>query len=286
MFSATKSIRKIGVYDRMDQGTSFENLPLARCIPELCTEGSRFQNENKNRYSNVLPVDTTRVKISTGSDPTSDDYINANYVDLGGKTNPKLIACQAPIKDGRRNTESDFWLMVYQQRAPLILMVTPLIEGSSIKSSSYWPFPDETRRFGSRAEDQLFVKCLSVIKEESWEISRLLVGRTPEDPTPLEVIHIYYYGWYDFGTPKISDMRRILDTTLEIWCEISPTFEVPIVCHCSAGLGRTGTIAAILRHLFSGETALEAVKNIRKFRHGLVQNSSQYQFILDFVGEK
>ena len=267
-----------------DSIRAFENLDLARCVPELCIEGARFQNEDKNKYGNVLPVDETRVKISSDSGTSTSDYINANFIDLGGKTNPKLIACQAPIKDGRRNTESDFWLMIFQQRSPLILMVTSLVEGKTIKSSSYWPFPGETRKF---CEGRILVECTNVVKGDTpWEISKLVISDAARAAPPLEVVHIYYYGWLDFEAPKIEDIRSLLDITLKIWSEASSTFDVPIVCHCSAGLGRTGTIAAILRHLFSGDTTLEAIKNIRKCRHGLVQNSSQFKFILEFVGEK
>ncbi|KAI1903977.1 hypothetical protein AGOR_G00000950 [Albula goreensis] len=38
-----------------------------------------FENKGKNRYSNVLPYDSSRVKLSTQGSP-HDDYINANYI--------------------------------------------------------------------------------------------------------------------------------------------------------------------------------------------------------------
>ncbi len=44
------------------------------------SEALKHTNRPKNRYSNVLPLDRTRVVLLLGDQPGS-DYINANYVD-------------------------------------------------------------------------------------------------------------------------------------------------------------------------------------------------------------
>ena len=43
-------------------------------------EALKHVNRAKNRYSNVLPLDRTRVVLAGGEEPGA-DYINANYVD-------------------------------------------------------------------------------------------------------------------------------------------------------------------------------------------------------------
>jgi protein tyrosine phosphatase len=43
-------------------------------------EALKHVNRAKNRYSNVLPLDRTRVVLNSTDEPGS-DYINANYVD-------------------------------------------------------------------------------------------------------------------------------------------------------------------------------------------------------------
>lgn len=258
----------------------FYNIHFENSDPELCTEGLLSQNEGKNKYRNVLPVDETRVKISS---PTG-DYINANFVNLGGTK--RMIACQAPMKDKRGDTEDDFWLMVHQYKTPLILMMTPLIEGTamktSIKSSSYWPHLNEERSFG-----KLKVKSTGVIKDARWETSILNItsSNDPPETQPLEVVHVYYYGWSDFGVPEKEEIRNLLDITLSVW----KNRDLPIVCHCSAGLGRTGTMAAILRGILAKEekeNAVDIVTQIRKCRHGLVQTREQFRFIIDMLNDQ
>jgi protein tyrosine phosphatase len=58
-----------------------------------------------------------------------------------------------------------------------------------------------------------------------------------------------------------------------------------MICHCSAGIGRTGVIASILRYLNTKgtESVLDIVKEIRKDRNGMVQTYDQFKFIHDFV---
>jgi len=64
----------------------------------------------------------------------------------------------------------------------------------------------------------------------------------------------------------------------------------PIVVHCSAGIGRTGTFVAIHMCLqrFKIERnydVKETVTNLRKQRIGMVQSLEQYTFIHEVVSE-
>ena len=40
-----------------------------------------FKYKKKNRYSDILPMESTRVKLSAESESDYDAYINANFVD-------------------------------------------------------------------------------------------------------------------------------------------------------------------------------------------------------------
>jgi hypothetical protein len=59
------------------------------------SEALKHTNRPKNRYSNVLPLDRTRVVLVCGEQPGS-DYINANYVD--GICEQQYIATQGNVQ--------------------------------------------------------------------------------------------------------------------------------------------------------------------------------------------
>lgn len=69
----------------------------------------------KNRHQDVMPYDVNRVVLQSGKD----DYVNASYVEDLSPYCPRLIATQAPLT----GTAADFWLMVYEQKVSLIVML-------------------------------------------------------------------------------------------------------------------------------------------------------------------
>eukprot|EP00005_Dracoamoeba_jomungandri_P000529 CAMPEP_0174253518 /NCGR_PEP_ID=MMETSP0439-20130205/2873_1 /TAXON_ID=0 /ORGANISM="Stereomyxa ramosa, Strain Chinc5" /LENGTH=586 /DNA_ID=CAMNT_0015334575 /DNA_START=302 /DNA_END=2062 /DNA_ORIENTATION=- len=90
-----------------------------------------YYNIEKNRYNNALPNKATRVKLSGAS---TEDYINANYI--GGETGEIMyIASQAPL----RKTFADFWRMVWETNAYVVVMLTKLTERYKVKAEEYWP---------------------------------------------------------------------------------------------------------------------------------------------------
>src|SRR5690606_6572630 len=94
-------------------------------------------NIHKNRYGHFLPLDATRVVLG---DPVKDQgYINANFIDGEVEGSKKsYIACQAPLK----NTLEDFWQMIWEQQCGVIVMLTSLQEGATIKAEPYWPLTE------------------------------------------------------------------------------------------------------------------------------------------------
>lgn len=69
----------------------------------------------KNRHQDIMPYDVNRVVLQSGKD----DYINASYVEELSPYCPRLIATQAPLT----GTAADFWLMVYEQKVSLVVML-------------------------------------------------------------------------------------------------------------------------------------------------------------------
>lgn len=81
----------------------------------------------KNRHQDVMPYDVTRVVLQSGKD----DYINASYVEDLSPYCPRLIATQAPLT----GTAADFWLMVYEQKVSLVVMLVSEQELEKVQSS-------------------------------------------------------------------------------------------------------------------------------------------------------
>lgn len=92
----------------------------------------------KNRYTDVLCYDHTRVLLAQSDKDPMSDYIHANFVD-GYKQKNAFISTQGPLP----HTCADFWRMIWEQQVLVIVMTTKVFECGKIKCEQYWP-SDET----------------------------------------------------------------------------------------------------------------------------------------------
>ncbi|KAL3845597.1 hypothetical protein ACJIZ3_003000 [Penstemon smallii] len=245
-----------------------------------CTVAIDSVNRSKNRYTDVIPFDDNRVILKQCKDyrPSARGYINASFVKTCESV-AQFIATQGPLP----HTFEDFWEMIIQYRCPVIVMLTRLIDNNhTVKCGDYFQAEDGPREFGSicivtkwmqTTDTSLILRCLEVKNKES------------EEP-PLSVLHIQYPEWPDFGVPKdTTAVREIFKRTSDV-----PPSLGPIVVHCSAGIGRTGTYCAIhntiQRVLIGDMTALDLLNTIITFRSqriGMVQTLEQYLFCYDAI---
>eukprot|EP00794_Sanderia_malayensis_P012834 gene12834-14154_t len=226
------------------------------------------ENRGKNRYTNVLAYDKTRVKLSYYDDEVGSDYINANYIH-GYKHPRAYIAAQGPLP----GTTDDFWRMIWEQNAHTIVMVTQCMERSRVKCHEYWPGTQATA-FG-----EITVSLLSEFSYPDWiEREFLLEG---EGEGSRKVKHLQYSAWPDHGVPRTT--TNILDFLQAIRANVKPTHG-PMVIHCSAGVGRTGTLIAIdtLINRLQEENVIDVYLTVclmRMQRCSMVQTEDQYIFI-------
>lgn len=100
-----------------------------------CTAADLPVNRPKNRFTNILPYDHSRVKLLPTDDEEGSDYINANYIP--GYNSPReFIVTQGPL----HSTRDDFWRMVWEQNCRAIVMLTRCVEKGREKCDHYWPF--------------------------------------------------------------------------------------------------------------------------------------------------
>uniref|UniRef100_A0A8C6ID95 protein-tyrosine-phosphatase n=1 Tax=Mus spicilegus TaxID=10103 RepID=A0A8C6ID95_MUSSI len=229
-------------------------------------------NQNKNRYVDILPYDYNRVELSEINGDAGSTYINASYID-GFKEPRKYIAAQGP----RDETVDDFWRMIWEQKATVIVMVTRCEEGNRNKCAEYWPSMEE----GTRAFKDIVVTINDHKRCPDYIIQKLNIAHKKEKATGREVTHIQFTSWPDHGVPEDPHLLLKLRRRVNAF---SNFFSGPIVVHCSAGVGRTGTyigIDAMLEGL-EAEGKVDVygyVVKLRRQRCLMVQVEAQYILI-------
>eukprot|EP00762_Andalucia_godoyi_P003365 ANDGO_06617.mRNA.1 Tyrosine-protein phosphatase Lar-like len=334
---------------------------------------SREENKMKNRYSNILPFEKTRVKLMPIDDQPGSDYINASFIDgatLGIPYN--YIATQAPTDF----TVQDFWRMIWEQQSSTIVMLTSFREGAKEQCSAYFPteqntalhlgfFDVETLHvYNVEGIEGLTVRDLKLTVKiaeyqaaaHSWSQSqqqlhhpqlphqqsassphhhlRMQTQHEGMLPPPVRIIrHIMYTAWQDFGVPTdtlgIRTLLKMLALDPSPSSNPSSVFQDanhsspphagmnsnnnsnsnsnssnhngglqhrvagPLVVHCSAGVGRSGTFIAIHAvyaqfrlHRAGPERVMpfrfdvfNTLRYMRQCRIGMIQRSEQYEFV-------
>ncbi|KAG1688652.1 Tyrosine-protein phosphatase 69D [Nymphon striatum] len=207
----------------------------------------------------IKPVDQTRVKLATVDGIVGSDYINANYVQ-GYRGRKRFICAQGPLD----KTVDDFWRMIWQHKVYIIIMLTGFEEHGKMKCSRYW---------NEEGENQYGNVCVSVsqyVKFSEYAVRKLAVqskmGGIIEGKR--EILHFHFLMWKDFLAPdQPSWLLRFIKRVNENHCPDRG----PILVHCSAGVGRTGTFVAIdsLLQMMEEEGKLDVfscVANLRKDR--------------------
>jgi len=241
------------------------------------------ENLTKNRYTDVLCYDHTRVILTRDDNDVESDYINANYVD-GYKQRNAFISSQGPLP----RTFSDFWQMVWEQRVLLVVMTTRTVERHRTKCGQYWPELEGT----SITCGIYQIHSESIENYEDFIITCLTLRNLKSDEVRC-VSHFQFTSWPDYGTPESAlSMLQFLQCVREKQAEMLVTLGdswgghclgPPIVVHCSAGIGRTGTFCtldiAIRKFEDIGKVDVRStVDCIRAQRAFSIQMPDQYVF--------
>lgn len=237
---------------------TFKKIPRKKPLLEDCETAEAHRD--KNRYVDALPNDKYRLKINK----KCGDYVNISRVKIGpGRW---TLCGQGPTA----TTVYDFWRAVIESGTEIVVMLTRIREGEREKCFPYLPSDTATFECQDCMMDFPIKVCLeSQGKSEDGAFCtssvRLRMGFVEKT-----VIHIQYLRWDDFNVPNPEELRVLIS--------VIDRYNLPLV-HCSAGLGRTGTLIAILRRKLTGEEADEAIDKIRKYRSGLVTTLSQYRIV-------
>ena len=109
------------------------------------------------------------------------------------------------------------------------------------------------------------VKSIVTIREEALEF-----------PLPSEMKYLHVHS-NDMGVPEFDDLVYSVD-----FIHRRITNNEPVMVHCLAGLGRTGTILACYLIKYEDMEADDAIEKVRRERHGSIQSFSQEEIIFRF----
>ncbi|XP_058554099.1 receptor-type tyrosine-protein phosphatase epsilon isoform X2 [Neofelis nebulosa] len=248
----------------------FNSLPSGH-IQGTFELANKEENREKNRYPNILPNDHSRVILSQVDGAPCSDYINASYID-GYKEKNKFIAAQGP----KQETVNDFWRMIWEQKSATIVMLTNLKERKEEKCYQYWP--DQ----GCWTYGNIRVCVEDCVVLVDYTIRKFCIQSLPDGcKAPRLVSQLHFTSWPDFGVPFTPiGMLKFLKKVKAL----NPAHAGPIVVHCSAGVGRTGTFIVIdammdMMHAEHKVDVFDFVSRIRNQRPQMVQTDMQYTFI-------
>lgn len=263
--------------DRLEQ----EWVALCAYVAEPCemTIACKKENVEKNRYLDIVPYDHSRVVLNELSNITNCDYINASSITDHDPRNPAYIATQGPLP----LTAPDFWQLIWEQGAVVIVMLSRLTEGGAAMCHRYWP---------EEGSELYHIYEVHLVSEHIWcddYLVRSFYLKNVKTGETRTVTQFHFLSWPESGVPSSTK------ALLEFRRKVNKSYRgrsCPIVVHCSDGAGRTGTyclIDMVLSRMAKGAKEIDiaaTLEHLRDQRPRMVATKQQFEFVLTAVAEE
>ncbi|KAH9494745.1 hypothetical protein Btru_017776 [Bulinus truncatus] len=167
--------------------------------------------------------------------------------------------------------EYEYERMLWEQKTEKVVMLTNLIEEGKAKCEKYWPDSGKTM-FG-----EIKVKLKETHHFADFIIRKIELEKKDESTRTLT--HYHFTSWPDQGVPltpwALVDFEQKVDASKAT---------SPIVVHCSAGVGRTGTFIALHNIMRQAEETgyvdfYNTLAKLREDRTLMIQTADQYIFL-------
>lgn len=148
-----------------------------------------------------------------------------------------------------------------------------------------------------------------MVEKEEWILKDCIYRRevlVEFGGVEKKLTHIQIMNWPDHSQPDEDYGYLTIEKLLTIICEYRHTFpNSPVLTHCSAGTGRTGSLIAIFNlvkslavqkmcneeYVPNAErispffSVFNVVRKLREQRMGMVSSWEQYKYIYEFIDE-
>ncbi|XP_057168456.1 tyrosine-protein phosphatase non-receptor type 1 isoform X3 [Ursus arctos] len=153
---------------------------------------------------------------------------------------------------------------------------------TQLKCAQYWPQKEEKEMIFE--DTNLKLTLISEDIKSYYTVRQLELENLTSQET-REILHFHYTTWPDFGVPESP--ASFLNFLFKVRESGSLSTEHgPVVVHCSAGIGRSGTFCLadtclLLMDKRKDPSSVDIKKvllEMRKFRMGLIQTADQLRF--------
>lgn len=184
---------KLRSTDVLDE--EFTLIPNKRMSAGVSTS-QKPENMKRNRTRSIVPYEDTRVMLHPHkNNPTG--YINASNVQVPmGERILRYVVAQAPL----RESIEDFWQMVWECGAQIIVMLCELDESKSSLAPCYWPLKTKSKM---RLTD--FTLTLNSTTSSKHQITSILSIKCLASGEKRAIYHLRFLDWRTGSIPESED---------------------------------------------------------------------------------
>lgn len=233
-----------------------------------------------NLFHRVLPYDFNTVHTAEGK------YVNASWMKSLDDCSCYYIASQTPIEGIRAR----WWKAMLDASVKTVVMLCDLQERDV---DTYFPLLKHERVVYRETSLYIIIENedTTLLMESNIVVRQLkLIAMMGDREVCTRIKHLHVRNWPDGGTPAndcwtegvpkegMKVILQLLDLLPRSFSTINK-----LAVHCRAGIGRTGTLLAILfgRHILQPplRLAMQLIKHLRRQRIHSISNSRQLLFV-------
>lgn len=255
MQPSRSQLRSAGTHYNLNEDPGMPNLDFEAIFRELEEKTSKIEydpSDHNYRFTDIKCPSATRVRDSENV-YGNQAVLHANQVTLEGRT---FIATQYPLPD----QFSLFWKVA--ARSCFILDLT---NGNDLLKRNlvpYYPPHGAEAIYHSQS-----VRCKEVdnLIKNSSKLCTYTTGTVISDEPPAVCTRVHFEGWQDNGGISEDEIEFLLEQIERR--QKDP--KIPVIIHCSAGVGRTGTLivaSALKKRIHDGyvhrQNLLEEIESL------------------------